>query len=699
MQQRAQLRLAPRLRLLEEQKREQEAHEDLANLVELGLACAVTAEDAAERAAQEGARPRREDALRIEPSGGEQEPEGRIGGKLAEKEERRLDHAVRVRIEGLEVREEPLREEGRRAVLREREDLIPVLEVRVDGRPRDPRLRGDVADARLLPSEPADAADRGVHQPVPRLALPCGAAPGPGGASHDSLFTQIDIPVKSASMRRLVAGLVLVAAAASGCLWRLFPEPYAVNTPVLHYLLGTSAGAPDAEALQHRIRVPEGFAVAVYADGLARPRFLRFTPAGDLLVSQPNDGRILLLARDADDDGRADGERVLLDGLAWPHGFDLHDGWLYVAQSESLVRIRFDAERGAVKGALETVAPLPEGVGHWYRNVRIGPDGAAYVTVGSSCNVCEEEDPRHATMLRFALDGSGQEVVARGLRNAEGFDWHPDSGEIYATEAGRDFLGDDFPPEELNRIVPGGFYGWPYANGANVPDPDYGEGKEELIATARPPAHEFPAHTTPLGITFLRDPRWPDDYRHAALVALHGSWNRNKKQGYEVVSLHWREDGSLEERPFLSGFLRGDDVIGRPVDVAEGPDGAAYVSDDHAGAIYRIHRGDGGAGTLEVAARAPSILAGSDPLAGVPDGERRSLGEQGAAIFVRYDCARCHDPERRVPGVVAMPLSNLASRWNVDGLAAFLARPRPPMPTFPLREEERRALAVFLLTE
>ncbi|MBM4266866.1 MAG: oxidoreductase [Deltaproteobacteria bacterium] len=494
--------------------------------------------------------------------------------------------------------------------------------------------------------------------------------------------------------------LVLIAAAgASGCLWRLFPEPYAVNTPVLHFLLGTSAGAPDAEALEQRIRVPEGFAVAVYADGLARPRFLGFTPAGDLLVSQPNDGRILLLERDANGDGRADGERVLLDGLAWPHGFDVHDGWLYVAQSESLVRIRFDAEGGEVHGPLETLAPLPEGVGHWYRNVRIGPDGRAYVTVGSSCNVCEEEDPRHATMLRFALDGSEEETVARGLRNAEGFDWQPVSGEIYATEAGRDFLGDDFPPEELNRIVPGGFYGWPYANGENVPDPDFGEGNEAVIATALLPAHQFPAHTTPLGITFLRDSSWPEDYRHAALVALHGSWNRNRKQGYEVVSLHWKEDGRIEERAFLSGFLREDDVIGRPVDVAEGPDGAAYVSDDHAGAIYRVYPGEG-EGALRIASGPPSAApAAVDPLAGLSERERRALVEEGAALFMQWECARCHDPERRAPGVVTLPLSNLAARWNVDGLEAFLARPRPPMPTFPLGEPERRALAVYLLAE
>jgi glucose/arabinose dehydrogenase len=193
------------------------------------------------------------------------------------------------------------------------------------------------------------------------------------------------------------------------------------------------------------------------------------------------------------------------------------------------------------------------------------------------------------------MDGSGEEIYATGLRNAVGFDWQPGTGDLYANDNGRDLLGDDFPPCELNRVVRGGFYGWPVANGDNVPDPDLGDGQAERIRSAIPPVHGYPAHNAPLGLSFVRGDRVPPEYRGAALAALHGSWNRSEKDGYEVVSLHWQPDGGIEQRDFVTGFEVDEDVIGRPVDVAEGPDGAFYVSDDYAGMIYRVAYG-GGAG-------------------------------------------------------------------------------------------------------
>lgn len=191
-------------------------------------------------------------------------------------------------------------------------------------------------------------------------------------------------------------------------------------------------------------------------------------------------------------------------------------------------------------------------------------------------------------MLRFRPDGSGEETFATGLRNSAGFDWHPESGALYATENGRDLLGDDFPPCELNKLVRGGFYGFPVANGNRRPDPDLGEGEGKRIEASIPPAHSFAAHNAPLGMTFVRGRGVPESYRGAALVALHGSWNRTKKDGYKVVSLHWGSDGSIEERDFVTGWLVDDNVIGRPADVTEGPDGAFYIADDYAGVIWRV---------------------------------------------------------------------------------------------------------------
>jgi glucose/arabinose dehydrogenase len=357
---------------------------------------------------------------------------------------------------------------------------------------------------------------------------------------------------------------------------------------VAHTLFGAGAEAPEESLINSRIRAVEGFRVSLWAEDVPNARFLRFTSAGDLIVSQPRRDRVLLLHRDADGDRRADGRQVLVDDLLLPHGIDLHQGWLYVGESDAIGRLRFDADTRTVPGGYERIVTgLPGGGNHWSRTVRFGPDGALYVSVGSSCNVCEEDDPRRAAMLRYAPDGSGEELYASGLRNSAGFDWQPGTGDLYATDNGRDLLGDDFPPCELNRVVKGGFYGWPYANGDNVIDPDLGPGNEAKIAGAIPPAHGFRAHNAPLGITFIRGDAAPG-WQGAALVALHGSWNRSRKDGYKVVSLHWAPDGSITERDFLVGFEEEEDVIGRPVDVAEGPDGAFYVSDDYAGVIYRV---------------------------------------------------------------------------------------------------------------
>lgn len=334
--------------------------------------------------------------------------------------------------------------------------------------------------------------------------------------------------------------------------------------------------------------LPE-FQITYYATGLGGARMLRFTKTGDLIVTVPGEGRVLILSPDRNGDGRADDMRILLDGLNGPHGADLHNGVLFIAEEDAIGRIPFNAKTRTVEGGYSRIIiGLPQGGGHSTRTVRVGPDGKLYVTVGSSCNVCDESDPRRAAMLRFDLDGSNGEIYARGLRNAVGFDWRPADGALYATENGRDFLGDDIPPCELNLIQRAKHYGWPFAYGNKIADPDFGFGALDKINKSTPPAFEFRAHNAPLGISFIRNPDAPAALRGAALVALHGSWNRNAKDGYKVVSLHWQADGRITQRDFLWGFLEKGKVMGRPVDIAEGPDGAFYVSDDYAGVIYKI---------------------------------------------------------------------------------------------------------------
>lgn len=366
----------------------------------------------------------------------------------------------------------------------------------------------------------------------------------------------------------------------------ILPERFAVNVPFRSLLGGAS---PPAEAeIRARIRVPTGFTIGVWASDVPGARLLRFTPAGDLLVSVPGSDRVELLQRDADGDGRSDGKQILLADLNRPHGIDLHAGWLYVGETDAVGRIRFEAASGSTQGGYERlVTGIPTG-GHWTRTVRFGPDGLLYVSIGSSCNVCEEDDPRRAAIVRYRPDGSGEEIYASGLRNAVGFDWQPETGTLFANDNGRDFLGDDFPPCELNRVEMGGFYGWPFVNGNGIPDPDFGTKAPDRVRVAISPVHGYPAHNAPLGLQFIRTQTVPAEYRGAALSALHGSWNRTRKDGYKVVSIHWLPDGTIEQRDFVTGFEIDDDVIGRPVDVAEGPDGAFYVSDDYSGLIYRV---------------------------------------------------------------------------------------------------------------
>ncbi len=511
----------------------------------------------------------------------------------------------------------------------------------------------------------------------------------------------------------------------------LLPEGMVVKGPILNSMLGRGVDPPSTSAIGRRFALPEGYSVELFADAVPNARFLRFSPGGSLVVSQPRRGQLLHLLRDADGDGRSDGQQVLLAELDRPHGIDFHDGHLYVGEASAITRVPI-RETGPdtleVSAAPTRIAEgIPEGGNHWSRSLRFGPDDKLYLSVGSSCNVCEEEDPRRAALLRFEADGSGEEIFASGLRNSVGFDWRPGTQELYATDNGRDLLGDDFPPCELNLIERDRFYGWPYANGDNRPDPDFGAGHAAEIARSTAPVHHFRAHNAPLGITFLRHPGVPESMRGAALVALHGSWNRSTLDGYKVVSLHWREAstasrsssadpseppdrrGAIEERDFLTGFERDEDVIGRPVDVAEGPDGAIYVSDDYAGVIYRIRHIDqhtreteDGApadGPRRSASRAATHRATPNPLAELPAEERDRLTAAGRSVYRREVCGSCHDPGAAAPGVVVKPLERLAARYDIASLADFFLAPTPPMPVFALGEAERRALAVYLLAE
>jgi len=385
--------------------------------------------------------------------------------------------------------------------------------------------------------------------------------------------------------------LSLAALAVTGFVWLFFLGGIAISDRAMLWRMirGESVPAPTAAVVASQLRAAPGFEVGIFATDLPSARLMVVAEGGQILLSQPRGGLVTVLEPDRDGDGRSDGRRVIFSGLDRPNGLDIYDGYLYVAEAAQIFRIAFDSQAATVTGERQViVAGLTADGTHWRKTARIGPDGALYVGQGSTCNVCIEADSRRATVMRWPREGGEGEVIASGTRNPYGFDWAPWDQSLYATENGRDLLGDDVPPDELNRLVAGGFYGWPFRHGRDIVDPDYGSTADPRLARAISPAHEFGAHTAPLGMRFLRHQARPSAYARTALVALHGSWNRSTPAGYAVVALDFDESGRIAERPFLDGFRGADGLIGRPVDVVEGGDGSIYVSDDYAGVIYRV---------------------------------------------------------------------------------------------------------------
>lgn len=463
---------------------------------------------------------------------------------------------------------------------------------------------------------------------------------------------------------------------------------------VAHAIFGTGSDLPPESDIRERLQLPPGYHFNVYARGLGNVRFMSIGESGELMVSRPRQGDVLLFQADANGDGLPDGQEVLIDGLRRPHGIALQDGWLYIAESHQVGRIRYSSIDGRVDGDYQIVVPdLPDGGNHWTKSIGFDAAGDLYLSIGSTCNVCEEDDPRRASIMRFDSVNWKGEIHADGLRNSVGFDWAPWNQALYATDNGRDLLGDDFPPCELNRVEAGQFYGWPYLNGDNQIDPDLGDRAPARANSAIKPVFHFRAHNAPLGIRFLRYSRDPSVSR-SALVALHGSWNRSEADGYKVVRLDW---SSASDQPvstdFFSGFLDNGNVIGRPVDIVENRDGTLYVSDDYSGSIYRISYGD--------------QVRGSDALAQqkaqnrktIPDVDTAHLSKLGAELYEQNQCQACHyfkTDERGQQGV-RKHLTGLAQKYSKETLADFFTAPTPPMPRFELSTEERAALAYYLL--
>ncbi|WP_412756649.1 PQQ-dependent sugar dehydrogenase [Legionella bozemanae] len=357
-------------------------------------------------------------------------------------------------------------------------------------------------------------------------------------------------------------------------------QPFLGFNIAISEVLGRSFPFLKPQAPQD-IDLKNDFILKPYVRNLDSPRFMYVTESGDLLITEPPKGNVLLIPYK-----KPEQKRILLSGLNNPHSMDVYENYLYIAEENAIGRIEFDAKEGRTMGRYERIIKnIPDDGGHWTRTIKFGPDGYGYVSIGSSCNVCIEKNPLRASISRFKPGDDHMTVYATGLRNAVGFDWSPTDEGLYATENSRDYLGDHFPPDELNLIQENQFYGWPYANGDRVPDPKFGIGQEQMINKSQIPVFKFAAHQAPLGITFIKNPQSP--LYKKALIAFHGSWNSSIKVGYKVVSLTF-ENGVITQNDFITGFLKNGKVIGRPVHVVEGKDGELYLSDDFNGVIYLI---------------------------------------------------------------------------------------------------------------
>jgi len=363
------------------------------------------------------------------------------------------------------------------------------------------------------------------------------------------------------------------------------------------------------------LRTAPGFRISVFARPEGNARMMAAGPGGAVYLTRQQQGDVVLL-RDRDGNGTAEEVRVVASGLPLVHGVAVHDTAIYLIAPTIVWRAAILAD-GSLGEPVVLIDDLPDGGQHRARNIKVGPDGRLYMSVGSTCNACDETNPENATILRASIDGTGREIFARGLRHTVGFDWHPDTGALWGWDMGTDWRGNTIPPEEINRIEGGAHYGWPFCFGnrqidrwLNVAPPN--QSRAAFCAATAPPALTYAAHSSGIGLTFYTGTQFPERYRGDAFVAVHGSWNRTPPVGYKVVRVRFEDGVPVRVDDVVTGFLvdprrraalldgerstgtpplPGQSYFfGRPAGIVVAPDGAVLFSDDVNGVIYRIAR-------------------------------------------------------------------------------------------------------------
>jgi glucose/arabinose dehydrogenase len=336
-----------------------------------------------------------------------------------------------------------------------------------------------------------------------------------------------------------------------------------------------------------KIKMPQGFNIEVYSADIPHARSMALSPRGILFVGTRKAGKVYAVV-DRNGDQKGDAMFTIAEGLYMPNGVAFKDGALYVAEVNRILRFdNIEADLSLPPDPVVLNNRFPSDAHHGWKYIAFGPDDRLYVPVGAPCNVCKSADERYASIMRMQKDGRNLEIYVRGVRNTVGFDWHPRTGELWFTNNGRDWMGDDLPPDTLHRApVSGLHFGFPYCHAGQIPDPEYGA-RRNCEEFDRPAMHLGP-HVAPLGMKFYTGEMFSDRYKNQIFIAEHGSWNRSIPIGYRIMLVTLDGSRPVSYEVFAEGWLQGNKAWGRPVDILVMPDGALLVSDDRAGAIYRI---------------------------------------------------------------------------------------------------------------
>ena len=345
--------------------------------------------------------------------------------------------------------------------------------------------------------------------------------------------------------------------------------------------------AYSVEALPlDKIKLPQGFSIEMYAENIENARQMALGDNGTVFVGSRKAGNVYALI-DSNNDFKAESKIIIASNLFMPSGLAFHDGSLYVAEVDKIWRYpNIEKTLPQIPTPELVYDKLPNISHHGWKFITFGPDGKLYIPVGAPCNVCESELP-FASILRLDVETQETVIVAKGVRNSVGFDFHPQTGELWFTDNGRDMMGDNLPDDELNRVTQEGqHFGFPYIHNTDIADPEY---RNDQIANLNtPPVLALGAHVAALGMMFYQGEQFPESYQNSTIIAQHGSWNRSSKVGYRLMQVELDKNEVKSYKPFATGWLQGEESWGRPVDIMTLNDGSILVSDDFADAIYRI---------------------------------------------------------------------------------------------------------------